>query len=339
MTKRFNTLKDVAKEAGVAPITVSRVVNSTSYVNKETREKIIKAIEKLHYQPSVSARKLKMLKSNVISIIVPDIKNNFYANIIESAEDIIRNNGLDVMIFNSRYSIKLEMKFLEISLSNRVDGIIINNLGGNRKLLNNILNVNKIPMVFIGAYFKDISADFIIHQNFEGVYLLTEHLIKKHHHKKIGYISRNLMDDTAIDRFNGYKKALLDNKIELDKNLVLYGEANIENGYNLTKSLVLKNKNISALVCMSTIFGIGAVKVLKDLKLEIPNDIAIVTFDDYDINSILTPSLTTLRRVDKMFGEEAANLILEKIRKKKIKGGRIIKIPSELLVRESCGCL
>ena len=339
MTKRFSTLKDVAKEAGVAPITVSRVFNDSGYVNKKTREKVIKAIEKLHYQPSVSARKLKTLKSNIISIIVPDIKNDFYANIIESAEDVIRENGLDIMIFNSRFSTKLEMKFLELSVSDRVDGIILDSMGGTEKVINNILVKNRIPIVILESYFKSVDTDFILHKNFEGTYLLTEHLIKKHHHKNIGYISLNLTSQVTIDRLKGYRQALTDNKIELDENLVLYGKATVESGYNLTKSLILKERTLSALVCSNTIFGTGAIKAFKDLKVRVPADIAFVTFDEYDINSILTPSLTSLERVDRIFGENAANLLLKRIKEKKAAEKRVIEIPSRLLVRESCGCL
>jgi len=339
--KKFSTLKDVAKEAGVAPMTVSRVVNDSGYVNEKTREEVLKAIEKLNYRPSVSARKLKALKSNIISIIIPDIKNDFYANIIESSEDVIRKNGMDIMIFNSKFSSELEKKFLELSVSDRVDGIILASTGGTEKEINNILVKNGIPIVILESYFKNVNTDYILHKYFEGTYLLTEHLIKTHSHKKIGYITLNvdLINEVTVEGLKGYKQALTDNKIEFDENLVMHGKPTVENGYNLTKSLILKEKTLQALICANTIFGTGAVKAFRDLKVRFPDDIAFVTFDEYDINSIITPSLTTLERVDRIFGENAANLLIKRIKEKKAAEKRVIEIPARLLIRESCGCL
>lgn len=339
MTKRFSTLKDVAKEAGVSFITVSRVVNNSGYVRKETREKILKVIRKLNYQPLASARKLKSLKSNVISIIVSDIKSNFFANIIESAEDIITKNNMDIMIFNSKFSCELEEKFLNLSVANRAEGIILTKFGRSRKTINNILTKNKIPMVILESYLEDVNADFVIHQNFRGSYILTEHLIKEHNHKKIGAISVQIEDKSDVDRLNGYKQALIDNNIKFDENLVLYGKATPENGYNLTKSLISQNKGMEALVCLSTVFAIGAIKALRDLKIEVPRDLALVAFDEYDINTVVNPTLTSLKRVDRQFGEKAANLLLKRIKEKKVSKKSVIEIPAELSIGESCGCL
>lgn len=347
MSKRFPTLADVAREAGVAPITVSRVVNNSASVERKTREKVLQAISKLHYQPSENARKLKAFKAyaktDVISIIVPDITNTFYANIVNSVEEIMRKNGFDIMIFNSRFSADLEIKFLELSVANRVDGIILDSMGGKRakSVINNILVHNRIPIVILESYFDDIDAKFILHQNYKGMYLLTQHLIKEHSHDRIGYLSFNIANKVVKDRLEGYKQALIDSGSYFDADLVKYGsKVTIEEGYTLTKSLISMKKPPSAIVCSNTVYGIGAFKYLKDLKIKIPKDIALVTFDEYDINSLLKPSLTSLTRVDMTFGEYGGTLLLHKIVESEEVGGEgVIEVPAQLVIRESCGCI
>lgn len=333
----FTTLNEVAKEAGCSANTVSRYINKKGYISKDAAEKIQKAIEKLNYYPSINARAMKKYSSSLISIIVPSIKNDFYIEIIREAENKLKEYGYNVIIFETRNDAEKEKYFLELSISHRVDGIIMTSMSNlSDKLLNTIININKIPTILLEIIHENVDCDYIYMQNEYGSFLLTEHLIKVHDRKRIGLILSPLENNVSIQRYEGYKKALEKNGLKYDENLVAFCTVNKLNGYKYTTELLKKGK-LDALYTSNTIFGTGAIKAFDAMHVKYPDEISFVTFDEYDINTLVHPYITSLDRVDKKFGALAAGLMMERV-SEKINNFKKIEIDLSLNIKESCGC-
>lgn len=332
----FPTLKDVAEESGYSANTVSRYINKKGYISKVAAEKIRIAIEKLDYFPSINARAMKSLNTCTIALIVPSIKNDFYAAIVRVAEDYLKEWGYVTMVFESRSDSEKERRFLELCISFRVQGIILAGIGlQNDDLISTMIEKNQMKMVMIEIEHKKLKCDHVVMSDKEGSYLLTEHLIKVHNKKRIGFIISDLENNVTMGRYLGYKKALQDNNIDFNEEFLSYGLVSKLNGYNLTKHLIAKK--VDAIYTSNTIFGIGCMKALNEMHIIYPEDLAFVSFDDYDINTIFHPYVTSLKRVDRKIGELSANLLLDRINNKS-KELKKVKIPVELEIRESCGC-
>jgi DNA-binding LacI/PurR family transcriptional regulator len=242
------------------------------------------------------------------------------------------------MIFNSKRSSELEEKYLHLSISNRVDGILSFSLGQSKKTINTIIKKNRIPVIVLDEYYEGLNADFINHDVFKGSYILIDHLVKVHNHKKIACIDAKFHESWIGSlRFEGYKQALKDNNIEFDEKLIITCETP-EESYSLVKSLFEQNKELKALYSTSTYIGIGAILALKDLGLKLGEDVAFVTFDELDMNKYCTPSLTSVKEVVNEFSKFAADIIMERINNTIIKDTQNIIIPAEIVIRESCGC-
>jgi DNA-binding LacI/PurR family transcriptional regulator len=333
---RFPTLNDVARESGYSANTVSRYINKKGYISKIAEEKIRLAIEKLNYFPSLNARAMKSLNSFTIALIVPSIKNDFYASIVRVAEDYLKEWGYVTMVFESRSDSERERKFLELCISFRVQGIILAGVGlQNDDLISIMVEKNQIKMVMIEIEHKKIRCDHILMSDKEGSYLLTEHLIKVHNKRRIGFIISDLGNNVTIGRYIGYKNALQGNNIDFNEEFLSFGPVSKLNGYNLTKQLIAKK--VDAIYTSNTIFGTGCIKALNEMHIRYPEDLAFVSFDDYDINTIFHPYVTSLKRVDKKIGEFSAKLLMDRINDKSKELKKVI-IPMELEIRESCGC-
>ena len=333
---RFPTLNEVAKESGYSANTVSRYINNKGYISKAAAKKIRTAIKKLDYFPSINARAMKSLNTCTVALIVPSIKNDFYTAIVRVAEDYLKECGYITMVFESRSNSEKERRFLELCISFRVQGIILAGVGlKNDDLISIMIEKNQMRMVMIEIEHKKIKCDHVVMSDKEGSYLLTEHLIKVHNKKRIGFMISDLADNVNIGRFTGYKKALQNNNIGYDEELLAYGLVSKTDGYNLTKQLIAKK--VDAIYTSNTIFGIGCMKALNEMHIRYPEDLAFVTFDDYDINTIFHPYVTSLKRMDRKIGEFSARLLLDKINDKNKKLMKV-KIPVELEIRESCGC-
>ncbi len=333
---RFHTLNDVARESGYSANTISRYINNKGYISKVAAEKIKTAIEKLDYFPSINASAMKSLNTRTVALIVPSIKNDFYATIIRVAEDYLKECGYVVMVFESRSDSEKERRFLELCISFRVQGVILAGAGlKNDDLISTMIEKNQMKMVMVEIEHKKIKCDHVVIDNKIGSYLLTEHLIKVHNKKRIGFMISYLEDNVNMGRFLGYKKALQDNNIGYNEELLVQGLVSNSNGFNLTKKLV--DKKVDAIYTSNTIFGIGCMKALNEMRIRYPEDLSFVSFDDYDINTIFHPYVTSLKKVDRKFGEISSELLIDRINDKN-KGFTKVKIPVELEVRESCGC-
>ena len=339
--KKYLKLSDISKITGYSCPTISKVINNYKDVKKETRSKILKTIKDLDYEPEWSARSLRTRKTGIIGIIFKDISNPFYSQVVVGIQDAILRENKDIILFNTNFDEKLELHYLKVAFSKRVDGIILATLGTSSgiDLIKKI--ATRIPITIIDNNIPEIETDKVFHDNKKMAKELTRHLIS-HGHKKIAILAHSTNETSSTKRIIGYKEALEENNLSINENLIKIVSYEEEKDFSKIKSKVrelfsFKEKPTSIFIA-STNLIIGALSYLNENRYKIPEDIALVSFDDYDFINILNPPVTTFKSINKKMGYEAASLLLKRIKGYKGKHRQIL-LGSDLIIRRSCGCL
>ena len=272
-------IQDIARLANVSVATVSRVINNNNNVKEETKERINQIIKENNYYPNIIARNLSKNENNTIGVIVPDIKNLYFASIMDGIVDEANNRNLNIILGCSNENFKLQKKYIELFIEQRVKGIIIAVTQNSYDKINFFEQISsKIPLVLIDRKI-DKQMPGVFFENFYSSYGVIEKFIK-HGKKKIGFLAGPQTISTAKERLDGYKKALKDNGIKYDKELVLYGNFTLESGYNLGKEIL--KREINAIYISNNSMTLGFLKALKELNIN-PESMEIATFEDNEI--------------------------------------------------------
>ena len=272
-------IQDIARLANVSVATVSRVINNNNNVKEETKERINQIIKENNYYPNIIARNLSKNENNTIGVIVPDIKNLYFASIMDGIVDEANNRNLNIILGCSNENFKLQKKYIELFIEQRVKGIIIAVTQNSYDKINFFEQISsKIPLVLIDRKI-DKQMPGVFFENCYAAYGVIEKFIK-HGKKKIGFLAGPQTISTAKERLDGYKKALKDNGIKYDKKLVLYGDFTLESGYNLGKEIL--KREINAIYISNNSMTLGFLKALKELNIN-PESMEIATFEDNEI--------------------------------------------------------
>ena len=272
-------IQDIARLANVSVATVSRVINNNNNVKEETKERINQIIKENNYYPNIIARNLSKNENNTIGVIVPDIKNLYFASIMDGIVDEANNRNLNIILGCSNENFKLQKKYIELFIEQRVKGIIIAVTQNSYDKINFFDQISsKIPLVLIDRKI-DKQMPGVFFENFYSSYGVIEKFIKLGK-KKIGFLAGPQTISTAKERLDGYKKALKDNGIKYDKELVLYGDFTLESGYNLGKEIL--KREINAIYISNNSMTLGFLKALKELNIN-PESMEIATFEDNEI--------------------------------------------------------
>ena len=272
-------IQDIARLANVSVATVSRVINNNNNVKEETKERINQIIKENNYYPNIIARNLSKNENNTIGVIVPDIKNLYFASIMDGIVDEANNRNLNIILGCSNENFKLQKKYIELFIEQRVKGIIIAVTQNSYDKINFFDQISsKIPLVLIDRKI-DKQMPGVFFENFYSSYGVIEKFIK-HGKKKIGFLAGPQTISTAKERLDGYKKALKDNGIKYDKKLVLYVTFTLESGYNLGKEIL--KREINAIYISNNSMTLGFLKALKELNIN-PESMEIATFEDNEI--------------------------------------------------------
>ena len=236
-------IQDIARLANVSVATVSRVINNNDNVREETKERINRIIKENNYYPNVIARNLSKNENNTIGIIIPDIKNLYFASIMDGIVNEANRRNLNIILGCSNENFELQEKYIELFIEQRVKGIIIAVTQNSYDKIDFFDQTSsKIPLVLIDRKI-DKQMPGVFFENFHSVYRVIEKFIK-YGKKKIGFLAGPQTISTAKERLEGYKKALKDNGIKYDKKLVLYGDFTLESGYNLGKEILKRDQFI-----------------------------------------------------------------------------------------------
>ncbi len=329
----MTTMVDVAKLANVSNATVSRVFSNPDAVSKDTKEKVLKAAEELNYELNVLARNLRRMKTEVIMVILPDISNSFFSKIVRGIESVAMKNNYKVLLGDTKNDLDLEKEYLKNLDQKYADGVISLTARIDAELIKEISD--KFNMVLACEYIDEESIPTVSINNVEGAYKATEHLINLGH-EKIVHISGPEDVILSQDRIKGYKNALNEYNLSVDADLIIEGDFSYKSGYNIMSKLIKFNKTPTAVFADSDQMAIGAIKAIKEHGLKVPEDIAVVGFDNIEIASIYEPSLTTISQPMYKIGVKAMQLLLDLMGNKKIENNKI-QLESKLIIRDSCG--
>lgn len=314
-------IQDIAKIANVSVATVSRVINNSENVKEETRKKIKKIIRENGYYPNIIARNLSKNENNTIGVILPDIKNIYFAAIMNEIVNETNENGLNVILGCSNESFELQKKYIEFFLKQRVKGIIIavtQNSYDKVEFFEQIFS--KIPVVFIDRKIKK-EMPGVFFENLNSSYNVIEKFIKDNR-RKIGFLAGPQSISTAKERLKGYKNALNDYNIKYDNKLVLYGDFTLESGYILGKK-ILKNE-IDAIYISNNSMTLGFLKALKELNID-SKTMKIATFEDNEIIKFINEDIMSYNIPFNKLSKMSIS-ILEKLVENKIFDNKIVEI-------------
>lgn len=322
---------DVALRARVSIATVSRVVNKSLHkVNRETRERVLAAISELDYRPNALAKGLLMKKTMTIGIIIPDISNPYYAEIVRGIQDVADREGYAVTLHNTDRRQEGIIRCIYLLREKAADGIIFS--GGiidGRETLSALKELRE-KVVVIGRHDVDFPA--LLVDNLGGTTQAVRHLIDVGH-SRIGYIGGPDGSTTALDRLTGFREAVTGSGLSYAPRLVKKGAWNPESGYLLGTQLLKAGRRPTAIVAANDQMAFGAVKAAKELGLMIPEDLAVVGFDNIPLSSYFNPPLTTVEIPMHGLGEAAMGVLLHLISKEPVERTRMFK--TTLLVRGS----
>jgi LacI family transcriptional regulator len=329
------TVKDVAKLAGVAPITVSRVINNADYIRDDTRERVMAAINQLGYVPNKVARSLRSKQTSMLALVLTDITNPFFTTVARGVEDAANAAGFNLILCNTDESEAKQDNYLQILLERRVDGILLVPARSNLEPVQLIQKMD-IPVVLLDRQLPGHLTDVVRCDSEGGAYQLTRLLIQNGH-RQIAILSGPPSVSTAEDRVKGYKRALREFGVELLDGLVYYGQFTSESGYKMTRQALNTVPRPTSLLAGNNFIAIGALKALKDLHLSVPEDIAVVGFDDLPSNIVVDPILTAAAQPAYEMGRLGAELLLARLDGKGPLDFQEIILPVEITIRQSSG--
>lgn len=306
----MSTIKDIARQTGFSVSVVSRALNNKYGVKDETRLLITNAAKELKYYPHAAARSLVTRRTETIGVMMADISEPFYSQIIKGMELSASKTGYTLLFSNSYESLEQRHVVQRLIESGRVDGLII--IGSNIKEKNFVLHLleREIQFVLIERNFSDPRVNCIWVDNVEGAFRAVNYLIEKGH-RRIAHISGNLNYQTALDRLEGYKKALQTAGLPFIEELITTGKFIWQDGYRAMKELLCYQPTCTAVFAANDTMAYGALQAIDEAGLTVPGDIAVVGFDDLEFSHLTSPPLTTIHQPRYEMGEQAVKILVE----------------------------
>lgn len=328
------SISDVARRAGVSTTTVSRVMNNkTSGVSGKTRERILAVMEEMNYRPSQLARSIALSHSNIIGVIIPDVSNLFYPQMLRGIDDYLSTRGYAMMLFNSDSDPERERHHLLTMVDNRVDGVILCSGVSNESFLREY-RAYGTKLALIGRTFDSDYADCsITGDNERGMYASTSFMLG-HGHRRILYLDGTEGASGPIHRLRGYRHAMLDAGVPVDEKLILHGEFSIQYGYDMVQSLMEEGEEFTAIVTGSDLVAIGAVKALRSRGVRVPEDMEVIGFDNIELSEIYEPRLSTVSKPHYDIAAQAAKMLIAIIEGEELPIRRMT-VASTLILRDT----
>ena len=336
------TLKDIAETLGISITTVSKALKGYPDVSKKTRTLVKELAKTLNYKPNAFAVHLRTEESKTIGLIIPEIVHHFFSNVIKGIISQAEKKGYLVIILQSNESYELEKKQIDLLLSKRVDGILISLANGTAdfKHLVDVIQQEK-PLVMFDKIAKIVKCSKVIIDDRKAAYTATQHLIDTGC-KRIAHFRGPLLPQNSIDRFLGYKKALLDNNMEYDPSLVyIFNDMTFEVGEIFAKKILAEHTNVDGIFVNTDLVAIGAITEFNRQGIKIPEEISIVGFSNWFMSSAITPSLTTINQPGFEMGKIAFKQLYKELKAKKKKKDtvpKIIELETNLVKRNSTRC-
>ncbi|RYM05767.1 LacI family transcriptional regulator [Sporolactobacillus sp. THM7-7] len=318
------TIKDVARAANVSIATVSRILNNQPGYSSKTKERVLKAIEALDYQPNAIARGLISKRTKTIGVLVPDVSSMFSSSLLKGVEDAAYSKGYSVIMCHTAFSGIRTMDYLRLLNEKRADGILFTSEVLKEAYYNEIQRMG-VPVVLLATQSMSYSIPYVKVDDRMAAYSATRYLIRKGH-RKIGMISGNKEDIIAgKPRIYGFIQALEDHGLPFHKNQIVYGPGfYFEDGKKALPELLKQMNGLTAVVSASDFMAVGAMSAAYELGLRVPDDLSIIGYDNLDIAKMSVPALTTVAQPLLKIGCVGAQMLIEMVEGRKEIEGRIL---------------
>ncbi len=328
----MSTIFDVAAKAQVSVITVSRLLNNPEIVSPNTAEKIFKVMDELNYQPSQIARSLVKKRTNTIGVIMPDIKNTFFNSLFRHFEDYASAHQYNLLLCNTDEEPAKELKYIKLFQAQRVDGVIIAPCS---KKSVEYLAKSDLNFILVDRVYGDIKSEYVITDHYSGAFEATEYLIKLGH-KRISVLrgSGNLYPD--IERFRGFEAAMKKHHLKIDKDLILNCEFDDSFACKTVKDLLKRKDRPTAIFSFNSLMMAGSIKAIEDAKLQIPEHISLICFDEIPGYNIFNPKITCIIQQIEPLGRNATKVLIDRIINPGLTKQKKILLKPVLVIGGSC---
>ena len=332
------TIKDIANRADVSTATVSRALNDSGYVGIKTKERIRNIAKELNYVPNAMARSLSKSESSVIGVVVPEITNPFFGEVIKGITSMADKNNLSIILYSTDEIVQKELRCLQLLKEQRVKGLILTSASEDEHFNSNYLKALQdlgIPIVLMDRDVKYSTFDAVFFDDIQGAFMGVDALIKAGH-RRIAALSGPTVMRPGRDRLRGYKKAFFMNNIPLDENYIFYGEHSMKSGYRETKEILQMKDSPTAIFATNNMVCLGCMKALCELGVKIPQEMALVGFDQIEAFDILNLNISVVYKDTEKMGKTAMKLLLEKLSDKEGESHtRRVILPTEIKLKGS----
>lgn len=328
------TIKDIARELGISPSTVSRALKDHPDISQETKRLVNELATKLNYRPNLIALSLRSQKSNVIGVIIPEIVHYFFSSVICGIEEVANEHGYSVMISQSSEDYNKEVAACDAFFNGIIDGLLISVTKATEDYSHfQRLEEEGIPIVFFDRIVEEIASDRVIIDDFVGAYQATEHLIIQGRRKIVHFEGpQNRL--IGQNRLNGYLKAMSDNGVVIDRSLLIPCD-NFHSAIVETQKLIDNKVKFDSIFTANDFTAAGAMKILQKNGLRVPQDISVVGFGDDLTAEMLAPALTTVKQPGFEMGRKAMEMLIQRIKQTKPEPPRTEILKTSLVVRDS----
>jgi LacI family transcriptional regulator len=330
----MSNIRDVAKLAGVAPITVSRVINNSGYFSEETRQHVEDAIRTLGYVPNSLARSLRSHQTRMLALVLTDITNPFWTTVARGVEDAASDAGFSVILCNTDESDVEQERYIRVILEKQVDGVLLVPAGNPEEPVRAIRGQQTPVVVLDRRVPADLETDVVRCDSVGGAYQLVK-LLTGLGHNRISILTGPEDVSTAADRVAGYHQALAEAGLTWER--VLYGEYTLQSGYDLATQALQSAERPTAFFAGNNFLAIGALRALRDHGLKVPEEMALVGFDDLPESLVVDPFLTVAAQPAYEMGHKATELLLARLNGQAPEACQEIILPTSLIVRRSSG--
>lgn len=325
----------IAKALNLSKSTVSRAFQEKSDINPNTRNRILAYANEVNYRPNHYASNLREQKSKTIAVVVPELENNYFTQIIKGAEEIAKREGYHILIYATDDDINKEREFITSISNGKVDGVLMSVVGerDNHSYLHNI-DLVKMPIVFFDRVYDDVDITKIVTDDYQSSFNATEHLLLGGC-TSIAYLVVDKDHSIGKERALGYKDALKKHDIAIQEELIVDCSNSYDENFNIIKEVLINHKPDAVFASVERL-AFSTYFVCNDLDLNIPRDLKVVAFSSLQIAELLSPPLSTVTQPAEQIGQEAAKLLLNKLKGEQQElDTNTIVLKSELRIRKS----
>ena len=329
---------DVAKLAGVSQPTVSRVLNhndTTVQISDETRQRVMAAVEELGYRPNILARSLRTQRTQTIALMIADLSNGFYHPIARAVQDVARKRDYEVLISNSDHLYENEKHFCEVVARRPVDGVIMVPLHLTKADIDEYFGKTSIPLAVLGSHVDYDNLDMVYVNDEQASYDAIRWMIEKRGYRDFGFIGVTEDLPPGPRRYQGFLRALHESGITFDDRYRVYADFTMDGGAAAARSLLRLDHLPRALYVVNDLMAIGAILTLQEAGYRVPEDVAVLGFDNIPEARIVRPMLTTIAQNPRDIGLKMASALFDRIANPELVGKRVFESEYELIVRDS----